>query len=90
MYHRLCYFGPEKLKRAIWCELFVVREGYIPYLKKWSRLQDTSATDVKADSSGGDPHSDIQCLVPGVSMKVGDLQKVANSRDTTRPFRKRN
>ena len=90
MCHRLCYFGPKKLKRAIWCELFIIREGYIPYLKKWSRLQDALATDVKADSSGGDPHSDIQRLVPGVSTKVGDSQKAANSRDTTRPFGKKN
>ena len=90
MRHHLRYFGPEKLKRAIWCELFVIREGYIPYLKKWSRLRDTSVTDVKADSSGEDPHSDIQHLVPSVSTKVDDSQKVANLRDTTRPFGKRN
>ena len=77
MCHYLCYFGPEKLKRAIWCELFVIREGYIPYLKKWSRLQDSPATDAKGDSSGGDPHSDIQRLVPGGSVKVDDSQKVA-------------
>ena len=83
MRHRLCYFDPEKLKRAIWCELFVIREGYIPYLKKWNRLWDTSTTDMKADSGGEEPHSDIQHLVPGVSTKVDDSQKVTNSRDTT-------
>ena len=61
----------------------VIREGYLPYLKKWTRLQDSPATDIKVDSSGGDPHSDIQRLVHGGSVKVGDLQKVAKSRDTT-------
>ena len=90
MHHRLRYFGLEKLKQAILCELFVIREGYIPYLKKWSRLRDALATDVKANSSGEGPHSDIQRLIPGVSTKVGDSQKVANSRDTTRPFGKKN
>ena len=90
MCHCLRYFGPEKLKWAIWCELFVIREGYIPCLKKWSRLRDSPVTDVKVNSSGGDPHNDIQNLVPGGSMKVGDSQKVTKSRDTTRPFGKRN
>ena len=90
MHHHLCYFGSEKLKWAIWCELFIIREGYIPYLKKWSRLQDASVTDVKADSSGEGPHSDIQHLVPSVSTEVGDSQKVANSRDTTQLFGKKN
>ena len=68
----------------------MIREGYIPYLKKSSRLRDSSATDVKVNSSGGDPHSDIQCLVPGGSTKVGDSQKVTKSRDTMRPFGKKN
>ena len=76
MRHYLCYFGPEKLKRAIWCELFVIREGYIPYLKKWSRLRDSSVTGMRDESSGGDPHSDIQNLVPGGSAKIGDSQEV--------------
>ena len=90
MRHYLHYFGPEKLKRAIWCELFVIHEGYILYLEKWSRLRDSPATDVKVNSSEGDPHSDIQHLVPGGSTKVGNSQKVAKSRDTTQPFGKRN
>ena len=90
MRHRLRYFGPEKLKRAIWCELFVIREGYVPYLRKWSKLRDTLTTDVKANSSGEEPHSDIQRLVPGVSTKIDDSQKVANSGVTTRPFEREN
>ena len=39
---------------------------------------------MKADSSGGDPHSDIQHLVPGGSTKVGDSQKVAKYNATIR------
>ena len=78
MRHYLHYFGPEKLKRAIWCELFVLREGYILYFKKWNRSRDSPVTGMKIDSSGGDPQSDIQHFIPGGSMKVGDSQKSPN------------
>ena len=62
MCHYLCYLGPEKLKRAIWCELFVIRDGYIPYLKKWNKA---SAVGSREDIV----HSDIQRLALGVSME---------------------
>ena len=32
----------------------------------------------KADSSGGDPQSDIQCLVPGSSTKLVTRKKLPN------------
>ena len=60
-----CYLGPEKLKRAIWCELFVIREGYILYLEKWIKLQDQTRAEVKAYPDDNEIHSDIQHLVPG-------------------------
>ena len=88
MCHYLRYLGPEKLKRVIWCELFVIREGYIPYLKKWNKLRDSSVTGVTDESSGGGPHSDIQHLVPGVSTRIGNSQQVAKRKDTTRQFEK--
>ena len=62
MRHYLRYLGPEKLKRAIWCELFVIREGYIPYLKKWNKA---SAVGSREDIV----HSDIPRLALGVSME---------------------
>ena len=60
MHHYLCYLGPKKLKRAIWCELFVICEGYIPYLKKWDKA---SAVGLHEDIV----HSNIQHLALGVS-----------------------
>ena len=80
------YLGPEKLKRAIWCELFVIREGYILYLKKWTKPQDQTRAEVKADPDDNKIHSDIQHLVPGEPPKFGDSQKLAISDDTTHPF----
>ena len=89
MHRYFRYLGPEKLKWAIWCELFVIHEGYIPYLKKWNQLQDSPKTDIKADQRGGEIHSDIQCLVPGGPLKVGDSQEVAKLGDATQPFGER-
>ena len=80
------YLGPEKLKRAIWCELFMIHEGYIPYLKTWIKLQDQTRAEVKADPDDDEIHNDIQYLVPGGPPKFGDSQKLAKSDDTTCPF----
>ena len=90
MSHYTRYLGPEKLKRAIWCELFMIREGYILYLKKWIKLQDQTSAEVKADPDDNEIHSDIQHLVPGEPLKFGDSQKLAKSDDTTHPFGDKN
>ena len=76
----------EKLQRAIWCEIFVVTEGYIPYLRKWIQLQDPPKAKTKADQSVSEVHSDIQRLAPGGSSEVGDSQELTKPDDTTRPF----
>ena len=70
--------GSEKLRRAIWCEIFVVTEGYIPYLRKWIKLQDSAKAKTKADQSASEIHSDIQRLAPSGSSKVGDSQNLPN------------
>ena len=33
--------GTEQLRQAIWCEIYVVRVGYIPYLKKFAKQLET-------------------------------------------------
>ena len=33
--------GTEQLRRAIWCEIYVIRVGYIPYLKKFAKQLDS-------------------------------------------------
>ena len=58
--------GSEKLRRTIWCEIFVVTEGYIPYLRKWIKLQDSPKAKIKADQSD---QSDIQHLAELVTHK---------------------
>ena len=64
----------------------MVTEGYIPYLRKWIKLQDSPKAKTKADQGVSEVHSDIQRLAPGGSLEVGDLQKLAKPDDTTRPF----
>ena len=61
-----CFLGAEKLRRAIWCEIFMVREGYIPYLKTWSRKSPESR--IKQLQEEDEIHSDVQRLVPESSM----------------------
>ena len=54
----------ETLRRAIWCEIFVVREGYILYLKEWykkSLKPKMNQQMLEVDET----HSDIQGLVLG-------------------------
>ena len=64
----------------------MVTEGYIQYLRKWIKLQDSPKAKIKADQSESEIHSNIQCLAPGGSSKVGDSQKLAKPDDTTRPI----
>ena len=90
MSHYTCYLSLEKLKRAIWCELFVIHEGYIPCLKKWIKLQEQTRAEVKDDLDDNEIHSDIQYLVPGGPLKFDDSQKLTKSEDTTRPFGDKN
>ena len=66
------YTSLNKPHRAIWCEIYVIREGYIPYLKKWTELQESSNIKVKDDSQEDEAHSNIQRLFPGGPKKVSD------------------
>ena len=70
------YTGPEKLRRAIWSELFVIHEGYISYLKKWIRLQDNPEPKSSSGPETEEVHSDIQCLALGKSKNSSDSPKV--------------
>ena len=84
------YLSPEKLKRTIWCELFVIREGYLPYLKKWVKLQDQTRAEVRADPDDNKIRNDLQHLAPGGPPKFSDSQELAKSDDTTRSFGDKN
>ena len=78
------FSGIEKLQRAIWCEIFMVQEGYIPYLRTWSRKSPRSS--VKQHQGEGKVHSDIQRLVPGTtSGKHSESPEVANSTTEDKP-----
>ena len=90
MFHYTRYLGPEKLKRAIWCELFVICEGYLPYLKKWAKLQDQARAEVRADPDNNKIRNDLQHLVPDGPPKVSDSQELAKSDDTTHSFGDKN
>ena len=37
----MCPNGMEQLRRAIWCKIYVIRVGYIPYLKKFAKQLET-------------------------------------------------
>ena len=84
------YLGPEKLKRDIWCELFAIRKGYLPYLKKWAKLQDQTRAEVRADPDDNKIHNDLQHIAPGRPSKFGDSQELTKSDDTTHPFGDKN
>ena len=90
MFRYTHYLGPEKLKRAIWCELFVIREGYLLYLKKWAKLQDQARAEVRADPDDNKICNNLQHLAPGGPPKVSDSQELAKFDDTTRPFGDKN
>ena len=77
-----CYTGLDQLCCIIWCEIFVIREGYILYLKKWSKQQQSVEAKLshKSPQGEGKIHSDIQRLAPGgFPRKSSDSLQVANS-----------
>ena len=81
------FSGTEKLWQAIWCKIFVVWEGYIPYLETWS--QESPKSRVKQCQEEGEVHSDIQRLVPGSSLdKHSESLKVANSAVADEPLKR--
>ena len=45
--------GTEQLRRAIWCEIYVLRVGYIPYLKKFAKQLDSEEEGNRQQSRGG-------------------------------------
>ena len=44
--------GTEQLRRAIWCEIYVIRVGYIPYLKKFAKQLETEEGRNRRRSKG--------------------------------------
>ena len=64
--------------------------GYLPYLKKWAKLQDQTRAEVRADPDDNEIHNDLQHLAPGGPPKFGNSQELANSDDTTCPFGDKN
>ena len=72
------------LQQAIWYEIFVIREGYIPYLKMWSRK--SPEFRVKQLQEGEEIHGDIQRLHPGQNREGCDSPEVAKKDETRRPL----
>ena len=64
----------------------MVTEGYIPYLRKWIKFQDSQRVQIKADQGVSEVHSDIQQHAPGGSSEFGDSQKLTKPDDPMRPF----
>ena len=44
--------GTEQLQWAIWCEIYVIKVGYIPYLKKFAKQLDTEEGRNRRRSKG--------------------------------------
>ena len=44
--------GTERLRRAIWCEIYAIRVGYIPYLKKFAKQLDSEEEENRRRSRG--------------------------------------
>ena len=79
-----CFMGVKKLRRAIWCKIFVVREGYIPYLRMCSRK--SPEFRVKQLQEEDEVHSDIQRLHPGQNREGCDSPEVAKKDKTRLPL----
>ena len=79
-----CFTGIKKLRRAIWCKIFVVQEGYIPYLRTWSWK--SPEFRVKQLQEEDEVHSDIQRLFPGQTREGCDLPEVAKKDETRQPL----
>ena len=45
--------GTEQLRWAIWCEIYVIRVGYIPYLRKFVKQLDSEEERNCRRSRGG-------------------------------------
>ena len=43
----------EQLRWAIWCEIYVIRVGYNPYLKKFAKQLDSKEEGNRRRSRGG-------------------------------------
>ena len=57
------FHGTEKLRRAIWCKIFMV-QGYIPYLKEWYK-KSLKPKPNQQSKGVNEVHSNIQRLCPG-------------------------
>ena len=78
------FTGAKKLQRAIWCKIFVVRAGYILYLRTWSWKSPRSSVTQRQEE--GEVHSDIQRLVLGSSLdEHNESLKVTNSTAEDKP-----
>ena len=80
------FSGAEKLRRAIWCEIFMVWEGYILYLKKWS--QKSLEPNTKQLPEVDKVYSDVQRLVLRGSLgKDRESLEVANLAVEDKPLK---
>ena len=80
------FLGVEKLQQAIWCKIFVVQEGDIPYLRTWS--QKSPRSSVKQCQEEGKVHGDVQRLVPGsFSGEHSESPKVTKSAVEDEPLK---
>ena len=68
--------GTEQLRRAIWCEIYVVRVGYIPYLKKFAKQLDSEEERNHQQSKGG----------PETNLTVKKAEKEKKTAVVTRNF----
>ena len=81
----------DKLGHMIWCEIYIVQEGYIPYLNKWSKIQRSKEVKlVDRDLQEEDIHNNIQRLFLSGPKKVDNSPVLANSDDTRQPSEKLN
>ena len=55
----MCLNGTEQLRRAIWCEIYVIRVGYIPYLKKFAKQLDSDEEEISSGTSGPEDRSQL-------------------------------
>ena len=77
-----CYTSLDQLCHATWCEIFIVQEGYILYLKKWSRQQQFAKikSSRRHSQEEGEVHSDVQWLaLSGPPRRFSDSPEVTNS-----------
>ena len=56
----------------------MIREGYLPYLKKWAKLQDQTRAEVRADPDDNKIRNDLQHLAPGGPSKLVTHKNLPN------------